>query len=48
LTELGPRLKLELIKIEEGICEGQVMYHSLITKTEAELAAMKALREKKK
>ncbi|XP_060589278.1 suppressor of SWI4 1 homolog [Ruditapes philippinarum] len=48
LTELGPRLKLELIKIEEGICEGQVMYHSLITKTEAELAAMKAMREKKK
>ncbi|XP_045211549.2 suppressor of SWI4 1 homolog [Mercenaria mercenaria] len=48
LTELGPRLTLELIKIEEGICEGQVMYHGLITKSEAELALMKALREKKK
>lgn len=48
LTELGPRLTLELIKIEEGICEGHVMYHGYITKTEAELAAAKAVREKKK
>lgn len=48
LTELGPRLRLQLVKIEEGICEGQVMYHSFVTKTEAELAHLKAMREKKR
>lgn len=48
LTELGPRLTLELIKIEEGICEGQVMYHSYIKKTEEELAAAKAMKENKR
>lgn len=48
LTELGPRLRLELVKIEEGVCEGQVMYHAFVTKTEAELAQQKAMREKKK
>lgn len=48
LTELGPRLQLELVKIEEGICDGQVMYHAFVTKTEAELAHIKAMREKKR
>lgn len=48
LTELGPRMTLELIKIEDGICEGQVMYHGLVTKTDAELVALKAFRENKK
>jgi len=48
LTELGPRLKLELVKIEEGICEGQVMYHAFVNKTEAELAHQKAMKDKKR
>lgn len=33
LSEIGPRLKLKLIKIEEGICDGEVLYHDFITKT---------------
>ena len=27
LTELGPRLRLKLIKIQTGICGGEVIYH---------------------
>lgn len=36
LVELGPRLKLELEKIEEGICDGRVLYHERIHKTKEE------------
>jgi ribosome biogenesis protein SSF1/2 len=27
LTEIGPRMTLQLIKIEEGICSGEVLFH---------------------
>lgn len=27
LTELGPRMTLSLIKIEQGFCEGDVLHH---------------------
>ncbi|OWB50102.1 hypothetical protein B5S27_g1649 [[Candida] boidinii] len=37
LTEVGPRMRLELIKIEEGVCEGKVLYHSYIKKTQKEI-----------
>jgi ribosome biogenesis protein SSF1/2 len=30
LHELGPRMKMKLMKIEEGFCRGNVTYHSLI------------------
>lgn len=29
LHELGPRLKLKLLKIEEGFCRGNVVFHAL-------------------
>lgn len=28
LHELGPRMKLKLIKIEEGLCRGNVVFHA--------------------
>ncbi|KAK9325267.1 Brix domain-containing protein [Lipomyces orientalis] len=28
LIELGPRIKLKLVKIQEGVCEGAVLYHA--------------------
>ncbi|XP_015284038.1 PREDICTED: suppressor of SWI4 1 homolog, partial [Gekko japonicus] len=28
LTEIGPRMKLQLIKVEEGFGQGNVLYHS--------------------
>lgn len=36
LVELGPRLKLRLVKVEEGLCEGKVMWHDYIHKSEAD------------
>ncbi|GME87177.1 unnamed protein product [Ambrosiozyma monospora] len=51
LTEIGPRMKLELVKIEEGVCSGKVMYHSYITKTKKEINKMDqvhALKKKEK
>ncbi len=51
LTELGPRLELELIKIEEGICDGKIMYHSYIKRTEEEekkLEKKHALKQRQK
>uniref|UniRef100_A0A1A8J3H1 Peter pan homolog n=1 Tax=Nothobranchius kuhntae TaxID=321403 RepID=A0A1A8J3H1_NOTKU len=37
LTEIGPRLTLQLIKIQEGMGEGNIMYHSMVSKTEEEI-----------
>jgi ribosome biogenesis protein SSF1/2 len=27
LTELGPRMDLTLVKIQDGVCAGEVLYH---------------------
>ncbi|CCH58104.1 hypothetical protein TBLA_0A03040 [Henningerozyma blattae CBS 6284] len=40
LTELGPRLTLKLVKIEEGICSGKVLHHEFVQKTSAEIKAL--------
>lgn len=37
LHELGPRLRLKLIKIEEGLCRGNVVYHAHQKRTPAEI-----------
>ncbi|KAK3511853.1 hypothetical protein QTP70_025970 [Hemibagrus guttatus] len=37
LTEIGPRMTLKLVKIVEGMGEGNVLYHSVVTKSEAEI-----------
>lgn len=36
LQEIGPRLELEVMKVEEGLCDGKVLYHSLVKKTAGE------------
>jgi len=55
LYEMGPRLKLQLIKIEEGLMTGEVMYHEFIKRTPEEIKALqdriksqKLLKEKRK
>lgn len=48
LHELGPRLTFQLIKIEDGMMNGEVLYHDQIIKTEEEKEEIKKLREKKK
>ncbi|EDO14924.1 hypothetical protein Kpol_1005p12 [Vanderwaltozyma polyspora DSM 70294] len=40
LTEIGPRLTLKLVKIEEGICSGKVLHHEFVEKTDAEIKAL--------
>lgn len=45
LSEIGPRLKLRLVKIEEGVCDGEILYHSLVRKSPEEI---NLLRKKKK
>ncbi|XP_068605960.1 suppressor of SWI4 1 homolog [Brachionichthys hirsutus] len=37
LTEIGPRLTLQLVKIQEGMGEGNVLHHAVISKTEEEI-----------
>jgi len=37
LHELGPRMKMKLIKIEEGFCRGNVTYHSLINLSKGDI-----------
>ncbi|CAI4053140.1 hypothetical protein SUVZ_15G2190 [Saccharomyces uvarum] len=55
LTELGPRLTLKLIKIEEGICSGKVLHHEYVQKSSGEIrelekrhAAKMRLKEQRK
>eukprot|EP01025_Chloroclados_australasicus_P021105 TRINITY_DN2214_c0_g1_i1.p1 TRINITY_DN2214_c0_g1~~TRINITY_DN2214_c0_g1_i1.p1 ORF type:complete len:457 (-),score=66.00 TRINITY_DN2214_c0_g1_i1:306-1676(-) len=38
LQEIGPRLELQLIKVQEGLCDGRVLYHRFIEKTPEEIA----------
>ena len=40
LTELGPRLTLKLVKIEEGICSGKVLHHEYVQKSSEEIKAL--------
>lgn len=40
LVELGPRMRLRLQKVEEGLCGGKVMWHEHITKSAEEIRAM--------
>lgn len=47
LVELGPRLTLDLIKIEEGLLDGEVLYHKLVEKTDEEKKAIREARERR-
>ncbi|XP_055836738.1 protein Peter pan [Episyrphus balteatus] len=48
LHEIGPRLTLELVKIEDGLLTGEVLYHSTVSKTSEEIEAIRAQVEKKR
>jgi ribosome biogenesis protein SSF1/2 len=48
LSELGPRMKLRLIKVEEGLCEGKILWHNFIAKTKEEERATEKMWEKRK
>ncbi|KAH8695396.1 Brix domain-containing protein [Talaromyces proteolyticus] len=40
LIELGPRMKLRLMKVEEGLCGGRIMWHDFIKKSEKDIKKM--------
>ncbi|KAI8381117.1 Brix domain-containing protein [Radiomyces spectabilis] len=46
LHELGPRLTLELIKVENGLCSGEVLYHRYVKKTKQEIKEHEAKRQR--
>jgi ribosome biogenesis protein SSF1/2 len=48
LKELGPRLTLSLIKIEQEMSGGQVLYHALKSKTPEEIEELRARKVKEK
>ncbi|KAF9196336.1 hypothetical protein BGZ50_000738 [Haplosporangium sp. Z 11] len=47
LVELGPRMELKLVKIQAGMCDGEVLYHDFIKRSPEELKAQKTERNKK-
>ena len=48
LVELGPRMKLRMTKVEEGVCDGKVMWHEYINKTKEEMQNMEKVWERRK
>jgi len=41
-------MTLQLVKIEEGVCSGEILYHEYVKKSPEELKAAKELRQQKK
>ncbi|EME41280.1 hypothetical protein DOTSEDRAFT_176327 [Dothistroma septosporum NZE10] len=48
LHELGPRMRLRLTKVEEGVCNGKVMWHEYIHKTPEEIKKMDKKKEQER
>jgi ribosome biogenesis protein SSF1/2 len=48
LVELGPRMKLRMTKVEEGVCTGKVMWHEYIHKSREEVKELDKKWEKKR
>jgi ribosome biogenesis protein SSF1/2 len=48
LVESGPRMRMRMTKVEEGVCSGKIMWHERIHKTSEEIKQMDKLWEKKR
>ncbi|KAG9288195.1 hypothetical protein G9A89_020501 [Geosiphon pyriformis] len=48
LTELGPKLELQLIKVQSGLCDGEVLFHEFVHKTPEQTKEMQHERERRK
>ena len=48
LVEIGPRMKLRMTKVEEGVCGGKVMWHEYINKTKEEMKEMEKVWDKRR
>jgi len=40
LVEIGPRMRLRMTKVEEGVCGGKVMWHEYLSKSKEEVKEM--------
>jgi len=47
LTEHGPRITLKLVKIQEGVNTGEILYHSYVEKTKEEASQLATLKAEK-
>lgn len=45
LVELGPRMRLRLVKVEDGLCAGKILWHEFVSKTAQEEKAQDQLWE---
>ncbi|PHH89923.1 hypothetical protein CDD83_4930 [Cordyceps sp. RAO-2017] len=48
LVELGPRMKLRLSKVEEGLCSGKVLWHEYVHKSRDEVRELEKRWEKRR
>lgn len=48
LVELGPRMKLRMTKVEDGVCTGKVMWHEFLTKSREEVKEMDKIWEQRR
>jgi len=48
LVELGPRMRLRLTKVEEGLCSGKIMWHQYVHKSREEIKELEKRWEKRR
>jgi len=48
MVELGPRLRLRLQKVEDGICSGKVLWHEYLHKSKQEMVELERKWEKRR
>ncbi|KAJ3495926.1 hypothetical protein NLG97_g3040 [Lecanicillium saksenae] len=48
LVELGPRMRLRLTKVEDGLCGGKIMWHEYINKSKEEVKEMEKRWQKRR
>ena len=48
MTEVGPRIKLRMTKVEEGLCAGKIMWHEYVTKTAEEIKQIETIWERRR
>ena len=48
LIELGPRMRLRMTKVEEGLCNGKIMWHEYLHKTKEEVKKLDKVWEERR
>jgi len=48
LVELGPRMRLRMTKVEDGVCAGKIMWHEYVQKSKEEIRELEKRWEQRK